>query len=192
MRKRMLSIIPLCLLLIASAGCGGQLYKVAPLPSAAPPALPAETAPGINIGFAVLDGDQALERFEANLPLAGVIALDVRLANNTEVAIKPGALKFALRDGAGTTLKPLAPKKALSSVMKYYGNSFYLKSAYRRTLSDYQSVAFDLSREIEPRSERRGIIFFQTKRDTTNLTGLALTVTGPAGPVNVQATQPGD
>jgi hypothetical protein len=186
MRNRMIVNLSLCLLLLASAACGGQLYKVAPLPTTAPPDLPPDGASGINIGYTRLNGDLALERFEANLPLAGVIAVDVRVANNTEATIKPGSLKFELRDTSSVKLGMLTPKKALGSVMKFYGNSFYTKSAYGRTLSDYESVALKLDRAIEPKEERRGVLFFQTKRNTTTVDGLTLSVAGPIETLNVR------
>ena len=46
--------------------------------------------------------------------------------------------------------------------MKYYGDKFYAKAAYRRTLEDYESVALKKGSAIEPEREIRGIIFFQT------------------------------
>jgi hypothetical protein len=70
--------------------------------------------------------------------------------------------------------------------MKFYGNSFYTKSAYGRTLSDYESVALKLDRAIEPKEERRGVLFFQTKRNTTTVDGLTLSVAGPIETLNVR------
>lgn len=180
------AVLPISLLLIFAA-CGGRLYKVAPLPASAPPEVSTNNAGGLNIGACVLDGDQSYERFEANLPLAGVIAVDVRMINRSDAAIRTNSLKFDLRDAAGSSLKHLAPKKALSSVMKYYGNGFYAKAAYRRTLEDYESVALKQNGEIEPGGELRGIVFFQTKRETTSVDGLTLYVAGLASsPVNLQ------
>ncbi len=169
--------------LLASAACGGRLYKVAPLPASVPPEFSSPGVNSFNVGAVVLDGDLSLERFEASLPLAGVIAVDLRMANNTLEAIKANSLKFELRDATGAKLKHLAPKKALKCVMKFYGNSFYTKAAYSRTLGDYESVALKLNREIMPREERRGMIFFQTGRNTANVSGLTLSVTGLAAPM---------
>jgi hypothetical protein len=172
--------------LLVSVACGGRLYKVAPLPAATPPEFSSSSANSFNVGAVVLDGDRSLERFEANLPLAGVIAVDLRLANNTVETIGANALKFELRDSSGAKLKQLAPKKALSAVMKFYGNGFYAKSAHRRTLDDYESVGLKTSTPIAPREERRGIIFFRTQRNTTNVSGLTLSVTGLPAPINLQ------
>ncbi|MGH9849690.1 MAG: hypothetical protein ACREBD_07500 [Blastocatellia bacterium] len=172
--------------LLVSAACGARLYKVAPLPTAAPPEFSSNSTNGFSVGAVVLDGEQSLERFEANLPLAGVIAVDLRMANNTAETIRANAIKFELRDSSGAKLKRLAPKKALGAVMKYYGDRFYAKSAHRRTLDDYESVALKTNTPIAPREERRGIVFFQTQRNTTNVNGLTLSVTGLPAPINLQ------
>ncbi|MGH9754888.1 MAG: hypothetical protein ACREA2_19090 [Blastocatellia bacterium] len=141
---------------------------------------------GLDIGAVALDGERSYERFEANLPLAGVIAVDVRMINKSEATIMANSLKFELRDASGVALKRIAPKKALGAVMKYYGDKFYAKVAYRRTLDDYESVALKQGSAIEPEEELRGIVFFQTKRETASVEGLILSVAGLTAPVNVQ------
>jgi hypothetical protein len=185
MRNRITVNLLLGFCLLASAACGGRLYKVAPLPASVPPEFPSPGANNVNIGAVALDGEQSLERFEANLPLAGVIAVDLRIANNTAETIRANSFKFELRDSSGARLKQLAPKKALGAVMKYYGNSFYTKSAYRRTLDDYESVALKTGSPVAPQEERRGIVFFQTKRNTTKVSGLTLSVAGLPAPINI-------
>lgn len=141
---------------------------------------------GLDVGAVALDGERSYERFEANLPLAGVIAVDVRMINNSEAAVATNSLKFELRDPSGAALKRIAPKKALGAVMKYYGDKFYAKAAYRRTLEDYESVALKQGVAIQPDGELRGIVFFQAKRETTGVDGLILSVAGLSAPVNVQ------
>jgi hypothetical protein len=186
----MLHRAPVLTVLLASllpvlAACGGRLYKVAPLPASAPPEISMGKG-GLDVGAAALDGERSYERFEANLPLAGVIAVDVRLVNNSEATIMTNSLRFELRDPSGAELKRIAPKKALSAVMKYYGDKFYAKVAYRRTLEDYESVALKQGSAIEPEGELRGIVFFQTERETAGVDGLILSVAGLRAPVNVQ------
>jgi hypothetical protein len=168
------------------AACGGRLYKVAPLPASPPPEISMGAAGGLEIGAVALDGEKSYERFEANLPLAGVIAVDVRMVNKSEATITTDSLRFELRDASGAALKRITPKKALSAVMKYYGDKFYAKVAYRRTLEDYESVALKERSAIEPEEELRGIVFFQTKRQTTSVDGLILSVAGLSAPVNVR------
>src|SRR5215468_3930941 len=186
MLHRMIVIILLVSLPPTLAACGGKLYKVAPLPAGAPPEISTSNVGGLNIGAVALDGQQSYERFEANLPLAGVIAVDVKMINMSDTTIITRSLKFELRDGAGAQLKQFAPKKALGAVMKYYGDKFYAKAAYQRTLEDYELVALKQDSVIEPEGELRGIVFFQTKRETTSVDGLILSVAGLTAPVNLQ------
>lgn len=176
----------LCSLLPVLAACGGRLYKVAPLPTSAPPEISMGNGGGLDIGAVALDGELSYERFEANLPLAGVIAVDVRIINRSEETIMTNSLEFELRNASGAELKRIDPKKALDAVMKYYGDKFYAKVSYRRTLEDYESVAIKKGRAVEPEGELRGIIFFQTKRETTSVAGLILSVAGLTAPVNVR------
>jgi hypothetical protein len=186
MLHRMTVTVLLGSLLPVLAACGGRLYKVAPLPASAPPVISIGNGGGLDIGAVALDGERSYERFEANLPLAGVIAVDVRMINKSEETIMTDSLKFELRNASGAALKRITPKKALGVVMKYYDDRIYANIAYRRTLDDYESVALKQGSAVEPESELRGIVFFQTKRGTTSVDGLILSVAGLAAPVNVQ------
>ena len=174
--------------LLALPACGGRLYKVAPLPNSTPPEVSSESTTGLSAGAVVLDGDSALERFDANLPLAGVIAVDLLLVNKSAGSVDGSRLKFELRDAAGRILKPLTSKKALDRVMKYYGNSFFALAARQKTRDDYEEVALKHLGPIGSQEERRGILFFQTERETSNLSGLTLSIKGTAVPIDLQLT----
>jgi hypothetical protein len=178
-RKTLISLNILCLTMIV--GCGGQLYKVAPLPASAPPAISTGNAAGLNIGATVLEGDRSVEQFEANLPLAGVIAVDVKLINQSSGSISAKRLKFELNDEK--RFKQIQPKKALSKVIDFYGNSFYRVDARKRTQESYEAIALKLNGMLAPGETRRGFLFFET--DVTNLDGLILTVTGAGAPISV-------
>jgi hypothetical protein len=186
MLHRMTVTILLGSLLPVFAACGGRLYKVAPIPASAPPEISTGNVGGLYIGAVALDGERSYERFEANLPLAGVVAVEVRMINKSEATIRTNSLEFKLRNASGGALKRIDPKKALSAVMKYYGDKFYANVAYRRTLEDYESVALKQEGAVEPEEELRGIVFFQTKRETTSVDGLILSVAGLNAPVNVR------
>ena len=177
---------------LAFSGCGGQLYNVTPLPSTAPDNIGAtdnkgmNDADGINVHAAALDGDQSLERFDANLPLAGVAAVEVDLANRSAVAINPRSLKFQLRDSTGRSFPVLTPKNALKRVMKFYGDAFYRMDARQRTIEAYDATALSLGSVIAPQEMRRGILFFEVQRNTTKLDGLTLSAAGITPPINVK------
>ena len=71
MRYRPLLLFVLASCLLLASACGGALYKVATLPAPAPVI---EETEGLKIGAAAFAGESSLEQFEANLPLAGVVA----------------------------------------------------------------------------------------------------------------------
>ncbi|MCI0338606.1 MAG: hypothetical protein L0226_13600 [Acidobacteria bacterium] len=173
-----------CLLTVA--GCGGQLYKVAPLPASTPPELSTNSAGGLNLGATALDGDQSVEQFEANLPLAGVIAVDVRLQNRSSEPINANNLRFELSDGTGAKFKKIPPKKALSRVMKFDGYSFYRVDARQRTLENYEAIALKLDGVIGPQEDRRGFLFFESKTESSSFIGMTLSVTGAGIPNSLQ------
>lgn len=171
---------------LAGSGCGGQLYNVTPLPSSPPPELAANDTGDFNLNAMALDGDQSLERFDANLPLAGIIAVDVRLVNRAASSINANTLKFELHDESGKALKPLTPKSALKRVMKFYGNSFYRIDARQHTIESYEATVLPLGSAIAPQEERRGIFFFEAPRGGLKPGGLSLSVEGPKVPINIK------
>lgn len=112
--------------------------------------------------------------------------MDVRLLNRTSEAINAHALRFELRGTNGKTLKPLTPKKALKRVMKFYGNGFYRMDARQNTIESYEATALPLDSAIAPQEERRGLLFFETQRNTTDLSGLTLFVAGTKTPISIK------
>ncbi len=184
MFRRIIASFTLSLSLLAAFGCGGQLYKVAPLPSNASADDIASGEQGLIAATAILDSDQSLERFEANLPLAGIIAVDVRLVNRTSAAVKVDSLKFTLRDSSGN-LKPIPPDQALKRVMKYYGNSFYRKDAKLRTVESYEKIGLAITSTIEAQGNLRGILFYEKQNNRTSLGGLTFSVVGVTKQINI-------
>ena len=177
----------LCLVALpALCACVSPLYKVSPLPGSPPSDLAKSPAvAGIEIAAAALSDDRALAQFGANLPLAGVIAVEVRIANHGDQPIKLDSARFSLKDPKGRGFKPLAPKIALERVMTYYGVSLYGKEAYRLTIESYESIALNLA-ELEPREERSGILFFGARETSTGHTLLVLTLKGGPAPISLR------
>lgn len=176
----------LAVLLIVCCACGGRLYNVTPLPATTTPLPPTNSSTGFNISAKALDGDLSLERFDANLPLAGVIAVDVQLANQTSATVNSASLKFELRDANGKPLKPLTPKNALKRVMRFYGNSVYRIDARQRTIESYEATGLPLASAISSQEERRGVLFFETGRGTIRLDGLTLSISGGTSPMSIK------
>lgn len=180
--------VMLCGVMLLLAACGGPLYKVAPLPTNPAPELTVNATAGLQLAAAAMNGDRALEQFDANLPLAGVIAVEVRLVNQTAAEIKTSKLKFALRDATNDKRKRLKlakPKRALQRVMRYYGNRFYVIEGYRQTRAGYDELALPLNESLAPGEERSGFLFFETRRGPASLQGLTLSVSGAGLNINL-------
>jgi hypothetical protein len=170
----------------ALASCAGQLYKVATVPVNAPPTISASNTSGLSAGAIALDEDQSVGQFEANLPLAGVIAVDVRLSNQSAEMIDVEKLRFELSDAANGRFKQISPKKALSKVMNFYGDSFYRIDARQRTRENYQAIALKLDGVLAPQEERRGFLFFETKKRAVDSDSLSLAIKGATTPISVK------
>lgn len=145
-------------------GCGGALYQVAPLPTG--PALSshnvelAEGETALRVGAAFYDGDGSLRQFEANLPLAGVLAVEVHLSNQGGESARLPAMVLEARGENGRRLTPLTGERALRRVMRAYDNRLYTIESHRVTLARYQEIQLQLRDELSPGEERRGVLFF--------------------------------
>ena len=174
------SAIGLCFILSLTA-CFGPLYKVAPLPKTPPDEMTTTTTnatgAGLEVGALMLNDEQAYARFSANLPLAGVIAVEMRLVNRTSEQISVKQKNFTLRDNKRHKLRMLEPKNALTYVMDYYGAQLYGLEAYRQTRAAYESLAL-AETPLAPGEERRGMLFFALKPPVTDTSGLVLTYKG--------------
>ena len=171
-------------LLIISAGCSVPLYKIASVPQNTPIEA-ARTANSTELEIsaaALLDDDKAFERFEANLPLAGIAVIDVRLVNRADKQLKP---KFELRDASGKKFARLKPKKETGRVMKFEGVRVYNKEGRRETLAQLENIALPENFVLAAKAEKRGVLFFNTKQDVTQIKGLILTVSGISQPIKI-------
>lgn len=148
-------------------GCGGALYRVAPLPTG--PALPshslgeAEGVATLQVGAAYYDGDESLRQFEANLPLAGVLAVEVHLLNRGGESADLSAMKIEVRstrEESGAPLPRLTGDKALRRVLRAYGNRLYTIESHRVTLARYREIELPLTGELASGEECRGVLFF--------------------------------
>ena len=165
--------------------CSVPLYKVAPLPGNTPTVAGATiTANSLDVSAsALLDDDISFERFEANLPLAGILVVDVKLLNRAAVSTK--SLTFALQDASGKTFSVLDAKKELKQVMKFEGVRLYAKIGRQETLELLQSIALPKKLVLAAQEEKRGVLFFHAKQDLAQLKGLVLLVKGTAQPIRI-------
>jgi hypothetical protein len=187
MRIKQLIYLLCGLWFLTLSGCGAP-FKVAPLPKTPSSDLAAEAASAsLSLSAALLkDEERSFAQFDANLPMAGIIAVEVQLTNRASEPLAGRALKFELRDAAGTSYKRLEPKKALERLMKFYGKSSYVKDSYRQTREGFDALALPLVAPLASQAERRGFLFFESTRDVASLTGLTLSVVGGSTPIKLK------
>ena len=167
------------------SACSVPLYKVAPIPKNAPlESGQTATTNALEItAAALLDDDKAFERFETNLLLAGILAVDVKLVNRASTATK--SLTFTLQDATGKRYSQLDAKKQLKQVMKFEGVRLYPIAGREQTLEQLQALALPKKLVLAAQEERRGVLFFHTKQDVAQLQGLVLVVKGGAQPLTL-------
>jgi len=176
----------LCVCLLALAACASPLYKVAPVPKAPSDDAPTAASGGLTVTAEAMSDERAIAQMDANLLLAGLIAVQVHITNSGSSAIAAGALHASLRSPSDKTLAPIVPKKALQRVMKYYGTRLYGLEAYARTIESYESVALHLEHGLPPSESISGVLFFDTKSPVMSTSGYRLAIQGGPGPILVE------
>lgn len=169
-----------------SLACASPIYKVAPVPRTPPPDSTTGSAGGLEVTAAAMNDERAIDQMDANLPLVGLIAVEVRIANQTSAAIPGGSLRASLHDPSGRALTPIPPKKALKKVMKYYGVRLYGIEAYARTVESYESMALHLEQNIAPSESVYGVLFFDAKTSLKSTSGYRFSISGGSAPINIQ------
>jgi hypothetical protein len=178
---------------IAAAACSGSLFKVKP--AANLPPLPSSAKSADAGGTAVrvaplLTDEESQQLFEANLPLSGVLPVRIELSYETGgVPLELKRARFRLRDGEGREWKLLAPKQAISRILKANGVTLYNPNSRKQFEKEFTAYAIDLKTPL-PASERRrqGFLFFQTpkKEPVASPRGLVLAVDGLPRPVEIK------
>jgi hypothetical protein len=176
--------------------CSGSLFKVKPaaeLPPFPASAIDRDTG-GVALRVApLLTDEESQDLFEANLPLSGVLPLRVELNYASGgVPLDLKRVRFHLRDGAsgagGHEWKVLAPKQAISLILKANGVNLYNPHSRKQFEKEFAAYAVDLKTALTATERRRqGFLFFQTpgREPVRSPTGLILSVTGLPQPLEI-------
>jgi hypothetical protein len=193
------NFLPLMVLggIVAIAGGCGQLYRVTPLPRVGGEdgkiGVEMGRLAGLSISAVALDGDRTLEHFEGNLPMAGVLAIEVRVRNQGTTALPMESIRFGVDDAGAKRCSPLRPEKALRRVMKFYGNRIYQIEAHLETVAAYQRMEMRQTGEIAAGEELHGLLFFEIVRQAPLTGGYSLVVShaGESVRIRLPAGSPG-
>lgn len=167
----------------------GKPFNVKPNVDLGDTAQPVEARVGdVSVAAAlILNEDRLFEVFDANLILAGVLPVEVKVMNHGGSALKMRELRFELRDAGGRELARLEGRDAFKRLISYYGISIYRKSGYRQSLEEFKAYELDRNSPLEPTQARDGLVFFKLNTFKLNAAenapapiGLVLSVRPPS------------
>ena len=191
MISRRLSLIPFAAVLLLTTSCAGSLFKVKPVVELPPLAgdVKSVSGGGVTVRVApVLSDEESQELFEANLPLAGILSVQLELVFDSGVAVETRKVRFRLKDGEGREWKLLAPKAAVSRILKANDVYAYNPTSRKQFEQDFTAYGIDLKSPLS-NAERRhqGFVFFETpkKEPVASPKGLVLSVDGLPQPVAI-------
>ena len=154
----------------------GKPFNVKPRPDTPPPIAGASAAAS-NIALeaeAVTDEDYLYETFEANLIMAGVLPVRVKVINRGTEPVSLKKSRFEIRSAEPRAYKSIKAGEAFNRVFSFYGISLYTKSGYKESKSDFLSHAIDLSAPLAGGESRQGLMFFNMPDDIARRPGLRL------------------
>lgn len=163
---RRFACLTLIIFAVTLTSCSTSLFKVKPV-TALPPLPDASRtadAGGVKIRVAPLLSDEEIqELFEANLPVSGVLPVRMELTFQDGVVVETKRARFRLRDSANQEWKLLAPKDAVSRIMKANGVTLYNPNSKKQFAQEFGAYAIDLKTPLSSSDPRRqGFLFFQT------------------------------
>lgn len=159
------------------ASCTGKPFSVKPNVDLARQNEPVKARVGdLLVGAAPLvDEDLLFEVFDANLILAGVLPVMLKVTNEGSEQIRLERVTFEL-EGDGRELDLIDARGAFKRLVSYYGISLYNKRGYRDSLEEFRSYELDRRNALAPSQERGGLLFFGSKNRELPLSGFVLRV----------------
>lgn len=158
--------LALCLLALCFAACG-KPFNVKPKPAVIDSKATARVtlkAVGESQGVAIqatalTDEDYLYDTFEANLILAGVLPVHLKLTNNGDSVADLKRSKLEIK-ALNRNYKMLDSRKAYKRLMSFYGISIYNKHGHKESRADFDTHAFDLKKPLAVGESRDGLIYF--------------------------------
>ncbi len=165
---------------LSLAGCGGKPFNVKPRPEVPQAEISSgdqTQIDGVRIqAEPVTDEDFLYATFDANLILAGLLPVRVKLTNESQESISLNKAKFRIKTSGGKEFKSKDARSAYKQLISFYDISTYTKSGYRQAREDFASYALDTKSPLESGESRQGMIFFKVLPETAGESGLALSV----------------
>ena len=168
-------------LLVAASACG-KPFNIKPRGEVktAEYAAAAEPATILIEGIALTDEDFLYDTFNANLLLAGVLPVRVRMTNNSDAEVRLRRERFELRAGR-RTLKSIEADRAFKRLLSFYGVSIYNRVGYKQSREALRSYELDFGKTVRPGSTCDGVIFFESRPQVETNSALVLVAKGLGG-----------
>lgn len=172
---------------LSITGCGGKPFRVKTRPDPPPPASgPVAESQGVSFqAEALTDEDFLYQTFDANLIMAGILPVRVKVGNSSPEALNLKRVRFEVGSG-GRPLKMIDARRAYKRLISYYGISTYSQEGYRESRDDFSAYALDLETPLPPGEARQGMLFFQIPDEQIRRGGLILMIrklkVGKSGP----------
>ncbi len=177
--------------LIFTTSCGGSLFKVKPAIELPPLSGNVKTASagGVSVRLApFLSDEESQDLFEANLPLGGILPVQLELVFESGVPVETKQVRFRLRDAERHEWKLLTPKQAIGRILKANDVYVYNPNSRKQFEKEFSAYAIDLKSPLSDSNRRhRGFIFFETPKNKPieSPRGLVLTIERLPQPVEI-------
>jgi hypothetical protein len=124
---------------------------------------------------AIKDEDFLYDTFEANMIMAGVLPVRVKLTNTGSDAAELKKAKFAIKS-QNKIYKFLDSHKAYKCLMSYYGISIYNKNGFKESRADFDTHAIDVKKPLDKGETREGLLYFAVPSEVVRRNDLTLSV----------------
>lgn len=118
---------------------------------------------------AILDEDELLRLFNANLRLARLLVVEVSVINRGPEPMDLRGVRFALEDAGGHRFRPLKPRKAVKKLYKYYRIKNYIIYFRKELEADFERRRLSLSEPLNAGERRQGFLYFEFPREVDPL-----------------------
>ncbi|MGQ9896918.1 MAG: hypothetical protein ACUVR8_05075 [Acidobacteriota bacterium] len=156
--------------LVALAACAREPFRVRP--KTEPPVSEAQAVTVTEADYrlrarAVWDGNELVDRFDANHLTAGMLPVYVWL--DATASLDLSGFRFRLRDALGQTWQQLSVRTSEKRLMKSYGIRAYNLDGYQKFRRYYADLCFPTKGTLAGGQRTEGFLFFEIPRPQRDL-----------------------
>ncbi|MFY9223539.1 MAG: hypothetical protein WAQ98_12770 [Blastocatellia bacterium] len=166
--------IPLLLIFLLGLACG-PVFQVKPRSTVDLPEINNKTAnSSLILEAAILSEDKAVEIFDANLFLAGIIPLEVKLTNQNQTPVKFSEKDFTILDSKGRSFSCIKDKDVINKLLDYYKIKAYNPYSHDKLKEKFFTHSLSLKESFGLDETRQGLLYFKIGKEKAVGQGLKL------------------